>query len=165
MVKCLYDNWSIDIAKEKMIYNILYFPGVLFHELAHLLMCLVLGVKVRQFKVSIRDISGFVVHEVPRSIIMSILIGIAPIILAVLATYFLLDINHLIKYYFAYVILYHSFPSKEDTNFSKHHGLGKKIITFPIFILLRLIHLFGSSSWLRLTYSVVVIVVFDNYVF
>jgi len=148
-----------------MIYNILYFPGVLFHELAHLMMCLVLGVKVRQFKVSIKDISGFVIHEVPRSITKSIFIGIAPIILAVGATYLLLDIQPLIKYYFAYIILYHSFPSKEDTNFSSHHNLGKKILTFPIFLLLRMIYLLGNSSWLKMTYSLVVIVIFDNYIF
>ena len=151
-----------------MIKNILLFPGVLFHELSHYVMCLILGVPVRKFNISIKDISGFVEHVVPKSIIKSILISIAPGILAIFTAYFLLQYYpasfylDILRYYLIFIFLYTSLPSKEDTRFYKHHNLTRKIVTFPLFLIFTIFYLFGKSSILRLIYSIVVILLITS---
>ncbi len=149
-----------------MLTDLLLFPGVVFHELAHLLMCLLLSVKVTRFKISLTG--GFVEHVSPSSIIKSLLVATAPFIAALIAALIMLNIYtsgfyaEALKLYFSFVILYSSFPSLEDTNFQKYHNLLKKILTFPFFVILRLEHLLGKSSQLKTVYAAAMILIVYN---
>lgn len=146
-----------------MITELIMFPGVLFHELAHYLACLLVGVKVTRFNVSIRHQSGFVQHTVPNSITKSIFIAIAPGLLALLAAFLLIQYyspsNYLdlLKYVLIFIILYNSFPSKEDTKFYQHHHIVKKVLTFPLFIIFRILHYSSQSDILKIIYCIGII--------
>lgn len=56
-------------------------PGVVVHEVSHLLACLVLGVRVQEF-VPFRfgNPAGYVTHAVPRSYTKRIFISVAPLL-------------------------------------------------------------------------------------
>lgn len=146
-----------------MITELIMFPGVLFHELAHYLACLLTGVKVTRFNVSLRYQSGFVEHTVPKSIIKSIFIAIAPGLLALMTAflliqhYFTSDYLEIGKYLIIFIILYNSFPSKEDTKFYQHHHIVKKVLTFPLFLVFRIFHYFNKSELLKISYCLMVI--------
>ena len=61
------------------IITILTFPGVIVHELAHELVCALLGVRVRKvcyFRVG--NPPGYVVHDSPETVMGHILIGTGP---------------------------------------------------------------------------------------
>lgn len=145
-----------------MIRRLLLFPGVISHELSHFFMCLILGVKVTKFSLSFRNLSGFVQHKVPKSILKSMLIGIAPSVFALIASAILLNIyteNRYLewgKHYLVFVWLFTSFPSIEDTNFSYAHHWVKKVLTFPLFILFRIFHYIGRNEVLRALTSLVI---------
>ena len=112
---------------KKLLTNTLLFPGILTHELAHYLMCKILNVEVTKFKVSITKQSGFVEHVVPKSIIKSLIISTGPLTISIILSFIILNTElpntllRLVSYYLAFTILYNSLPSKEDTNFHKHH--------------------------------------------
>jgi hypothetical protein len=150
-----------------MIKNILIFPGVLFHEIAHLLMCLALRVGVRKFKVSLFR-ESFVEHHIPGSIVKSFFIATAPFLLALLVSFLYMRIFfsslllEILKLYIVYIILYKSFPSKEDTNFHESHTYWKKIVTLPFFLILRLQYFLGKSQSIKGIYAIVVILIFYN---
>ncbi len=150
-----------------MIKNILVFPGTLFHELAHFFMCMILRVSVRQFKVSLLS-DSFVEHHIPGSIIKSFFIATAPFLLALIVSFLYMKIFfsglllEILKLYLVYVILYKSFPSKEDTNFHESHAYWKKILTFPLFLLMRFQYFIGKSQSLRGIYSIAIILLFYN---
>jgi len=150
-----------------MLKNILIFPGTLFHEVAHLLMCLALRVGIRTFKVSLfRD--SFVEHHISGSIIKSFFIATAPFFLALIISFLYMRIFfsslllEVLKLYLVYVILYKSFPSKEDTNFHESHAYWKKFVTFPLFIILRIQYVLGKSQSVKGLYSIVMILIFYN---
>jgi len=140
--------------------KILLFPGVVFHELAHYVMCKILGVEVK--KVSISLDSGFVRHVVPRSIIVSLLIAVAPGVLAAAFSLFALSFSlsniyyEIVKHYLVFAVLYESFPSKADTNFTANHSLLKKIIFFPLFAVFRLFYFFSRNKYLKAIFSLLV---------
>lgn len=145
-----------------MISSLLLFPGILFHEFSHLLMCVLLSVRIKKVRVSLD--SGFVTHEVPKSIIKSILVGIAPSIFSIAAAYLILNYYlpmqlwmDVIRYYFVFVILYTSLPSKEDTDFHQYHNIVKKVFTFPLFVVFRVFYYFGKNYYFRVFYTVLVI--------
>lgn len=145
-----------------MIKEILLFPGLVLHEIAHFLMCLVLGVKVKGFKISLRE--GFVTHVIPKSIIKSLLIAIAPFFFGMLVSYLLITNVRieLISFYLSFVILYMSFPSMEDTRFNTHHHWVKKTITFPLFVIFRILYYFGNNSIVRIVFSIIAILFIGN---
>jgi len=138
-------------------FTILLFPGLIFHEFSHYVMCRILGVKVK--KVEIKTKSGYVQHVVPKSIIKSFLIATAPSLLALLFSVILLNIffdnlvYEAIKFYVIYSFLYVSTPSKEDTNFLEHHKFLKKVLAFPFFVLFRLYYYISRSHYTKAVYS------------
>ena len=150
---------------KKLLTNTLLFPGILTHELAHYLMCKILNVEVTKFKVSITKQSGFVEHVVPKSIIKSFIISTGPLTISIILSFILLNTEvpntllRLVSYYLAFTILYNSLPSKEDTNFHKHHTLIKKILTYPAFIIFRLIHLLNKNNNTKTIYTLTIIII------
>lgn len=107
--------------------NLFLFPGVIFHELAHYLACVILGVRVHRAKLGLKEAS--IMHESRDW--KNIPIALSPFLLGSIASLLFLFIGHLgiknllgqnIKdylvilffYYLALSIAYHSFPSKID---------------------------------------------------
>lgn len=135
---------------------ILLFPGILFHELSHYLMCLLLGVKVKKFQVRFK--SGHVKHVLPKSITKSLLISVAPSIFAKMFAFIILFYRmNLITFYLAFVVLYASAPSKADTNFHKYHSFIKQIAFYPAFLLFRVVYFVGKDKYINTLYSLFII--------
>jgi hypothetical protein len=62
-------------------YAILTAPGVIIHELAHVLFCLLGGVKIHKINLfRLQKVAGYVVHEEPRRFMSSWLISFGPLI-------------------------------------------------------------------------------------
>jgi len=146
-----------------MIKEILLFPGVVFHEISHYLMCLIMGVKVKKVKISFYG--GSVEHVVPKSIIESILISIAPCVFAISFSVVLINIflenplYELVKFYFVFVMLYVSTPSKADTDFMKHHSTWQKVLAFPLFLIVRFYYYASHNEYTKVIFSLTVIII------
>ncbi|MBN2368439.1 hypothetical protein JXC34_05465 [Candidatus Woesearchaeota archaeon] len=144
-----------------MLTDILLFPGLVFHEFSHFLVCIILGVKVKKVHISFEE--GYVNHTVPKSIIKSFLIATAPTFMAfitslVLANIFLDELwMEALKFYFIFTILYMSTPSKADTEFQQYHKFLGKVITFPLFVIFRLYYYISRSRFYKVLYSILVI--------
>jgi len=62
-------------------FNILTMPGVVVHELAHALFCLLSGVKIHRIKLfQFGEVAGFVVHDEPRNFFQGFFISFGPLI-------------------------------------------------------------------------------------
>lgn len=158
--------------------SILFFPGIVFHELSHVIACLVTGVKIGKVKWFGTD-EAFVEHAKPN-VVQGLIISIAPLILGNAIGFELLLFGHdlanhlsvfaIVVYWFAVSLMLYSFPSKQDaqnsfetfTEFYKKRILGKNgllsklfwLLTFPFFfvplvILFGIILLFDSVFSLR----------------
>jgi len=103
-------------------YNFLFFPGVVFHELSHLLACILLGVRVTKVKFWGTS-EAFVQHEI-STLWKNIGIALAPFGLSTFTAFTLIHIANttstlqlkIIAYYFAFSIAFHGFPSHVDVN-------------------------------------------------
>ena len=106
-----------------MKYNIVFFPGMIFHELSHLIACLLFGVKVRKVKFFGLN-EAYVVHEQPGAA-KSVVITLAPFLLGnfIALSLFALSYNQLFfeRNFFGFVFLWlafslvmYSFPSNQD---------------------------------------------------
>lgn len=107
-----------------MLENLLLFPGVIAHELGHLLACLLCGVRVISVKLwGLRE--AYIRHEEPGVICM-FFIAMFPFVLNTALALVCLYIGNiqifttrnlyyiLISYWFALSFAYHSFPSFPD---------------------------------------------------
>lgn len=163
----------------------LTFPGVIVHELAHLIFCRICRVAVVEvcyFRFG--NPAGYVVHENPKNTYSQILIGIGPffvntIIGAIIALPAALPIlkfgeklgpNNLGSYFLIWVgvsIAMHSFPSVGDASGmlsaikSKDTNIITKIFSAPI-ILLIYAGAAGSVVWLDLAYGMAVAAFIPN---
>lgn len=164
-----------------IIITILTFPGVIVHELAHMLMCRIL--KVAVFDVCFFRLgrpSGYVIHEPPKENYKNLLIGIGPfffntIIGALIASPSILavikfDSGNVIDYFLVWLgisIAMHSFPSTGDAKSiwqsmsKKGTNIFLKLISAPIVLIIYLFA-FGSIFWLDLVYGVVVSMILPN---
>ncbi|MDO8625408.1 MAG: metalloprotease family protein [Candidatus Diapherotrites archaeon] len=162
------------MAKEPII----FFPGIVFHELSHVVACAITGVKVHKVKWFGTD-EAFVQHAKPNAW-QGLVISIAPFLLGNFIAFELLLFGHaiaaanallaLVIYWFALSLLLYAFPSKTDamnafsafTDFYRRHVIEKGslatrffwLLTFPFFfvpviVLLGLILLFDSAFVLR----------------
>ncbi len=156
------------------------FPGVVVHELAHYIACVLTGVRV--FKVKFFSLSGpaYVVHARPK-LWQSIIVSTAPFFLGSFLGFFLLqNANSMIGvqnaivifyYWLAISILYFSFPSRADAgnafnsliNFYERKIFGKNsifskllwvltlpVIFLPSILLIGILLVFNFSPILRL---------------
>lgn len=155
---------------------LLTFPGVIVHELAHLICCLLGKVEVQQVCLfRLGTPSGYVIHETPRSAYWHILIVLGPFFLNTLAgaliavpvvvphsniaegspTYYLL-------FWLAISIAMHAFPSTGDAK-SLWHGLWgqrapliARLIGTPLVGIIY-VGAIGSMLWLDVVYGVLVV--------
>ncbi len=98
----------------------LLFPGITIHEIAHIVACLVLGVRIRKIKIISFD-EGYVVHDDSRSY-KNIIIAIIPfffnILISIVCIFLIrMDINLILKILLVWIAissLFFSVPSKQD---------------------------------------------------
>ena len=148
------------------------FPGVMVHELGHLLLCRLTGTAVREvcyFRFG--NPAGYVIHERPSSIWKHILIGFGPLIvnsvfgflLGLVATRHFLHQESMqivggILVWLAVSIAMHSFPSTGDAKSLWQALWGEKSPTLARIVgtpLIGAIYLgaIGSIFWLDLIYG------------
>lgn len=127
-----------------LIFNLLFFPGVIFHEFSHFLMCYLLGVRVVGVKWwGLKH--AYVVHEKTDKVYKTVLLTIAPFLIsnaiALELMILVVGINtnpfnsqaSLFFFWLAASLAFHSFPSMQDAknsmkcmsdhfrqNFAKH---------------------------------------------
>lgn len=156
-----------------IIINLLTFPGIIVHELGHLLVCRIFGVPVQKvcyFRLG--NPAGYVVHEVPQSAMVHILIGIGPFalnsivgsLISVPGMVHLIQFHHgsRLDYFLVWLgvsIAMHAFPSTGDANgiwkaiWSREAPILAKLLGTPIVIVIYLGAL-GSVLWFDLIYGV-----------
>jgi len=154
------------------IINMITFPGVIVHELAHQLFCRLYKVPV--FKVvyfQVGNPSGYVLHETPPKKWQSLMISIGPFILNTLIgalvafpgalpvfTFQNTNILHYLLLYLGASIAMHAFPSTGDAEViwqsvkDDSASLAMKIIGYPTVGLIYL-GAIGSFIWLDLLYG------------
>lgn len=157
------------------------FPGIIVHEIAHVIFCRLLGVRV--LKVSYLRLgreAGYVVHEQPASVLQDILIGTGPMLVNTFtgAVVGLPGAMALRRGEFGsateYVLLWlgvsiamHSFPSTGDARsiwqavWSRQSGVVSRAAALPIVMLIYLGAL-GSVFWLDLLYGAAVVMLFPE---
>jgi len=158
------------------IITLLTFPGVILHELAHVLFCLWTGtrvLKVRFFRLG--NPAGYVIHEHPSSAWKTILIGVGPFFVNTIAGLLIALPAFLLRgdgnmtttvlrvglIWLAFSVAMHSFPSKGDakgiwsTVSDRSCPIIAKTVAIPIvgFIYLGAL---GSMFWLDLAYAAAV---------
>lgn len=157
--------------------TLLTFPGVMVHELAHMLFCLWTGtrvLKVRLFRLG--NPAGYVVHEHPSSAWKTILIGVGPFFVNTIAGFLIALSAFLMRgddgnmkttvlfavlMWLALSVAMHSFPSKGDakgiwgTVSDRSCPIIARITAIPVagFIYLGAV---GSVFWLDLAYAAAV---------
>ncbi len=153
----------------------LFYPGVVVHEFAHLIICIFLNVKVSKLKFGLKE--SYVKHDSTGPIRMA-LIALAPfyigIIISFLTIIFAKELNFawfLFFNYLIFAILYNSLPSIQDIknivssikesiqkdwkkNFARKLILLLKIplIFFPIYLCAKIIGLIDKFEILRILY-------------
>ncbi|MBU2476438.1 DUF3267 domain-containing protein [Candidatus Micrarchaeota archaeon] len=175
-----------------MKYNIVFFPGMIFHEFSHLIACILFGVKVKKVKFFGLN-EAYVVHEQPN-VFKSIMITLAPFILGNWIAFFLFSFSFSLLFagnffgfvflWLAFSLVHYCFPSDQDAgntfnafkdfysfNLVKGNILVKLILLisipfvfFPLFILLGLLLLFNYSYKLRLLWILCVFLAAFNQV-
>lgn len=109
----------------RIIYSLLTAPGVILHELGHLIFCLLAGVKIYRVKLfGFGTIAGFVEHAEPSGFIQSLLISFGPLTLNSLVSLILfsqitspyLTWLHALEVWIGLVSALHSIPSTGDAH-------------------------------------------------
>jgi hypothetical protein len=161
--------------------SVLTFPGVVVHELAHQLFCMLARVAV--FEVCyfrLGNPAGYVLHEKPRKFSQHLLIGIGPlfvntIIGAVIALPAAIPVLQFgagspVDYVLIWLgvsIAMHSFPSTGDAKaiwqamWQPEVPLILSFICVPVVGAIYLLAL-GSIFWLDLAYGIAVVAFFPN---
>ena len=146
---------------------ILTFPGVMIHELAHMLACKLAHLKVLKVcYFQLENPAGYVIHEQAGTWGQAFLVATAPFIFNTLAAITIFSIATLISTGTVVVVLFwlgisigaHSFPSNEDSNilwgyskiFWKQNILA--ILGFPLVILIKIANVL-SFFWFDFIYA------------
>ncbi|MCD6522295.1 MAG: hypothetical protein J7K68_00975 [Candidatus Diapherotrites archaeon] len=150
------------IIKRSLNFNIVLFPGVIFHELAHLIASLLFGARVTKAKFwdpkraeivheEVGGIRGYFISTAPfffgtfLSIIFTYLAQEAAIMLKPYSpwqAYF----QVILLYYLAISAAYHCFPSKKDTSNARR----ELVKHYPIALSFRRGFVTGIIAWLTL---------------
>ncbi len=138
----------------KWFFNVVLFPGVIFHEMSHFIACIILGVRITETKFWGLE-EAHVKHEEP-SLLKTALITTAPLTLGTIISFFFITLGHkqmlalttvndllfsLALYWLALGICFHGFPSSQDaenalnslTEFTKKH-LILSILLSPLLV-------------------------------
>lgn len=157
--------------------SIVTFPGVIIHELAHVMFCKLTNTPVHEvcyFRLG--NPAGFVVHERPTSVWKHILIGVGPFFLNTLlglafgiaAALMHVDFERLtavsgVFMWLAISIAMHSFPSTGDARsigtavWSDGSPVTAKLLGTPLVAVIFL-GAIGSFFWLDLAYGFGVVI-------
>ncbi len=150
------------------------FPGVIVHEMAHLLVCFLTRTRVLRFRLfRLGNPAGYVVHEKPRGAWKTILIGTGPFFVNTAAGFLLALSASLFRHgagntalamrvvllWLAVSVAMHAFPSTGDARAIWHTVRDRtcpilvKMVAVPVagFIYLGAL---GSMFWLDLAYAV-----------
>jgi len=110
----------------KLTPKLIFFPGIIFHELSHYIACILMGVEVKKVEFFGKG-DSYVVHG-KANLLQSIIITTAPFILGnIFALIFLLFAKSILSslspliilfslfsFWFAVSFIYYSFPSQKD---------------------------------------------------
>lgn len=160
-----------------IVISVLTFPGVIVHELAHVLFCKLFQIPIFEVKYfQFQNPTGYVVHERTQRPLAVFAVSIGPFIVNTLMGIFILlpcvlDIQlyrvpstsvGLILAWLGISILMHAFPSTTDAKNvvtyvmkNKNVNLIYKILTAPV-LAVAYIGSFGSLFWLDLVYAIAV---------
>ncbi len=149
------------------------FPGVIIHELAHELFCILFGVKVTKsvyFQMN-SDVAGYIEHEQPTTLNQLFWISAGPLVLnSILAIvlshrFFAYEASYLIQIitiWLAFSVGLQAFPSNQDAkniiSDSKELGGGItfSLISYPFFALIWLAN-FLKYFWFDIAYALLMI--------
>ena len=155
--------------------TLLTFPGVMVHELGHVVFCRLLGIRVAKvcfFRFG--NPAGYVLHEEPANALQHMLISYGPFFVntvlgAAVAAPATVPLLHFtdgrLPYLFIWLgisIAMHAFPSTGDAASLWQgiwHGRGCclwRLIALP-FVMLIYLGALGSIFWLNLVYGIVVV--------
>lgn len=112
------------------LFTIIFYPGIIVHELSHLVACWIIRVRVSKVKLfSLKE--AYIKHSDARALKM-VSITLAPFVMGTIISAFLLIkanglaqstitelkplLYMLLYYYLSFAIVYYSFPSRGDTN-------------------------------------------------
>jgi len=127
MILLLRELFLYQSRAKPFIYYLFLFPGIIAHELAHTIVCLLTFTKINSIKLFSKD-GGFVLHQKPKFLPISFLISIAPLASGIAIIYFaamqnqfftssiidLVSFKSFIILYFLSSILLTMLPSKQD---------------------------------------------------
>lgn len=156
--------------------TILTFPGVIVHEMAHMLLCRLTGTRVLKARLfRLGNPAGYVMHEKPRGAWKTLLIGTGPFFVNTLAGFLIALSASLLRdgasakasavqaalIWLAISVAMHSFPSTGDargiwgTVRDRGCPVPVKVAAVPVagFIYLGAL---GSMFWLDLAYALAV---------
>lgn len=156
------------------IFSIVTFPGVIAHELAHMLCCILTGTRVVNVCLfRFGNPAGYVVHAQPATVWRQILIGTGPLLVNTVAG-FLFGLlawqgewggeEPYLLAWLGISVGTHSFPSSADARgiwraiWGRGVSFSARLIGTPLVGCL-LLGAFGSFFWLDLAYGIVVTLV------
>lgn len=160
------------------IISLLTFPGVVTHELSHVIACSIFNVKilkVKYFNFSFSLVggeAGYVIHEPTRNYFATLIIGSAPFFLNSLLSILsaLLSLATFSGSFMNYLLIWlsisfamHSFPSNQDMSNVKSHGKSQGLIVSGISELLyygMVILNFAKIFWLDILYALLILSLF-----
>ena len=149
------------------------FPGVIVHELAHVVFCKFTGTRVLEvcyFRIG--NPAGYVIHEQPSTVWRHILIGVGPFFVNTLLGFMIgiiaipmhMDFEHftpvqMLLLWFGISIAMHSFPSTGDARsiwhavWSKRAPISARVIGAPLVAVI-FAGAVGSIFWLDAVYGI-----------
>jgi len=154
------------------------FPGIVLHELAHSIACLVTFTKIRSVTFFSKN-GGFVMHEKPGFILISFFISIAPLLTGIAIIYLavtkglspqastgLISARMAIIIYFLSSVFLTMLPSKQDilNSFSAFAALSVAVVSYyllspnkDIFAHINLIFAFSIGILILLNLAMLII--------
>lgn len=150
--------------------RLLELPGIVVHELSHLLFCMMMGVKVHRIRLfSFGNPAGYVEHDSAGGFLEAFLISAGPFIAGSVLAYYLFIhglTSHLGFLYLGFVISMNAFPSSGDAKslFKQANRMLRRnplvIFAYPFVLVVWLV---SASERLKLNVSYAVILLLASY--
>jgi hypothetical protein len=143
-------------------FEIVTFPGVIIHEMAHQIACRLMKVPV--FEVCYFRLNtpcGYVVHDIPKTFAQTVMISIGPFIwntLLGVAAYIpgRFSANHgIVEYFFIWLggsIIIHAIPSQQDIDHISNWLEKKKVSAITKWIFYPATSIIKGVTWIGTTF-------------
>lgn len=103
-------------------YSLLTAPGVVIHELGHVVFCVLAGVKIHEIKLfRFGNPAGYVIHDEPRQFVRAVLVSFGPLIVNTLVSLFcfarfspILTLTNILYLWLGIASALHAIPSTGD---------------------------------------------------